>query len=317
MTLAEEQQLAEALEDAPGDQAMLDRQAFLELPLGRHDDVPANVYHSKILGVASKGALDRVRRSPAHYRAWIAGYEKKETPALSLGRAIHMAILEPDVFARTYLIEPSFGDVRKTDRTTKEQAKEHKTRREAWRLEHAGATILEAKSAQTTLGMVQAIASDPTAADMLSEGVPEVTIKWVDRETGLVCRLRVDFLVERLGLVLDVKSCEDARDDAFGRSVEAYGYHRQEAHYLDGLHEVGLDVDDFVFLPIEKEPPYAMDFFQLDDEDRATGQQQVRAARRRLAECLARDEWPAYRRPESRETRRVGRPRWARKQDEE
>ena len=71
-------------------------------------DVPAEVYHQRRLDVASASGLQRMLRSPAHFREWVESPEAdKETPALTFGRAFHMATLEPDVFERTYTVVPA------------------------------------------------------------------------------------------------------------------------------------------------------------------------------------------------------------------
>jgi hypothetical protein len=95
-----------------------------ELPLGFLPDLPSEVYHAPRLGVVSKSALDKLRKSPAHYYAWATGQLEKSTPALAFGRAGHCAIFEPDQFDKLYVVEPEFGDCR---------FKENKLKRDAWR----------------------------------------------------------------------------------------------------------------------------------------------------------------------------------------
>ena len=64
-------------------------------------NMPAAIYHgTKAL---SKSGLDQFRKSPAHFRAWQDGTTKNESsPALEFGTAVHMAILEPELFAKSY-----------------------------------------------------------------------------------------------------------------------------------------------------------------------------------------------------------------------
>jgi hypothetical protein len=78
-----------------------------------------------------------------------------------------------------------------------------------------------------------------TAARQLLTGVGgslEVSIAWVDEETGILCKARIDFTTTRLPACADRRrevhhGCER---DAFMRSIWEYGYHRQGAHYLEG-----------------------------------------------------------------------------------
>lgn len=268
--------------------------ALLDLEDGLHAEFPADDYHARIPGVASKGALDEIARSPARYKAWLDGKVREETPALSLGKAIHMALLEPDRFARTYLIAPDFGPCRKTADCSSERAKDNKTRRDAWRAEHAGAVLLDSRDGATTLGMVRAVVEHPTASALLLDGIAEATLKWRDPETGLVCKGRPDYYLPDIATCLDIKSTVDAREDSFSRSIFNYGYHRQEAHYSDGFREVKLPLEDYLLLAIEKEPPFDLSIWQLDDDARAVGREQVRAAMLKMAHFHALNEWPGY-----------------------
>lgn len=283
---------------------------LLALPEGIHRAVPEATYHAKVLGVASKSALDLVLRSPARYRAWIDGAEKKRTAALSLGTAVHMARLEPERFASSYVIAPDFGDLRAVaGRTTKEEGKRNKETKAAWAKDHAGAVILPAGDGATTLGIVRSIAAHPTAGELFAEGVPEVTLIWRCRATGLLCKARVDYWLPELRIAVDLKTTTDARRPAFSRTIQDLGYHRQEAHYRDGFEALGEPIDTFLFVPVEKDPPFDLQVFELEEEDADAGRAEVLEARRTLLDCLALDVFPGY------ETgvKRIGRPGWARK----
>jgi exodeoxyribonuclease VIII len=290
--------------------AAIETTHFLDLPDGVHADVAESTYHARIPGVASKSALDLVLRSPAHYRAWLDGRERARTAALSLGTAVHMARLEPERFARTYVIAPDFGDLRAVEgRTTKEQGKANKTARDEWRREHVGAVVLDSKDGAATLGMVRAIAEHPDAGPLFEGGLPEVTLKWVDPETEILCKARVDYWIPELRIAVDLKTTTDAREWAFARSISEYGYHRQDAHYRRGFEVLGQPIEQFVFIAVEKEPPFDLCVYELDREDVADGRAEVSDALRTLGWCVANDTWPGY----ARGVRQISRPRWGRK----
>ncbi len=102
--------------------------SILDLADGLHAGIPESVYHARIQGVASKSVLDLIAKAPAVYAGWLTGTEREDTPALFLGKALHSGLLEPDVFRRTYTVEPRFGDCRKTGRTSTEDAKASATK---------------------------------------------------------------------------------------------------------------------------------------------------------------------------------------------
>ncbi|ADE87957.1 exonuclease VIII [Escherichia phage vB_EcoM_ECO1230-10] len=60
----------------------------------------------------SKSGLDLVHRSPMHYNAVVtAANDRTPTPAQEIGTAVHMAILEPEEFAKTYCMALRRSDV--------------------------------------------------------------------------------------------------------------------------------------------------------------------------------------------------------------
>lgn len=260
--------------------------SVLDLPPGLHRGVPEHVYHQRVPGLVSKGALDRVRRSPAHYKAWLEGAAADETSdALTFGKGFHCAVLEPERFALEYVVEPAFGDCRKTA---------NKASRDLWREENKGAVWLSDEDHRAFAGMAASVRSHPLASKMLADGVSELTVRWKDPATGLECKARADHYRKSHRMGVDVKTAEDASYEAFRKSAAAYGYHRQSALYADGFEAVGEPLDHFVFVVVEKRPPYAVATYVLDVAAVTLGRVSVREAMARLAECIESDRFPAY-----------------------
>lgn len=258
----------------------------LSLPHGLHRDVPHEVYHARVLGLVSKGALDIVHRSPLHYRTWALGREPEEiSDPLAFGSAFHCAILEPERFDAAYVVAPDFGDCR---------FKEPKANRDAWRAANTGRLVIEADDFSAIRGMRDALRAHPLASRMLHDGDRELTVRWKDTETGLECKSRADYHVPRLRLCVDLKTTEDASLEGFRRTVAKWGYHRQNALYGDGFAACGAPLDHFVFIAVEKTPPYAIAIYTLDFGTIAKGRNTIRQDLQTLADCVARGEWPGY-----------------------
>lgn len=264
---------------------------------GLHMGVPAAEYHKKQLGVVSKSALDRIKKSPAHYRSWLE-LETKETPAMTFGRMLHCATLEPAVFAATHAVQPDFGDCR---------YKEAKANRDAWRADNAGRIAVDQDDHAAVVGISRSLLAHPAASLILREGVSEVTVRWTDPLTGLPGKSRADYYVESKSLVADLKSTEDASDEGFAKSVYKYRYHVQDALYRLAFSAVGKPIDHFALIAVEKEPPYAVSVYTLDDDAVQRGYAAARVNMERLADCLATNEWPAY----STGVQELSLPRWA------
>lgn len=271
----------------------------IELPNGLHARVPDTVYHARVPRLVSKHVLDEVHRSPAHYRAWLETIvEPEPTPAMAFGTAFHCALLEPQRFASTYVVEPDFGDCRR---------KEPKAQRDAWRAENTGRLALDAGDAECIERMVVAVRAHPLAGRMVKDGEAELTARWTDEETGLSCKARADYFVRARRMIVDVKSTADASADAFKRDVARYRYHVQDAMYRAGFTAAGAEVAHFVLVAVEKEPPHAIGIYSLDEDGVARGYGAVRRDMETLAACLRDDRWPGY--PEQIQTLEL--PPWA------
>ncbi len=268
---------------------------------GLHVDVPAEEYHRRVLGLVNKGSLDQIHKSGATYKAWVDGLiRSEESPALAFGSALHCAVLEPYVFASTYAIVPDFGDGR---------TKEAKAKRAAWEEEHKDHIALSAEDAATIVKMTAALRAHPKAARLLEpgKGIREATIRWDDEETGLACKGRLDIVRRDIRTVVDLKSTVDASPEAFSRSCGKYRYEVQQEHYSAGMAAIGEPVDAFVFIAVEKTPPYLVGVYVLGPESEAAGRRKYRADMSRMKECLDAGVFPGL----SDDVEEIELPRWA------
>lgn len=258
---------------------------LLDLPAGIHRDIPAALYHQRVLGVVNKGALDQIAKTPAHYRAWVDGAEQPETPALVFGRALHALVLEPDTFAAEWAERPYFGDLR---------TKAGKEARDAWLAENPGKTLVDPDDWRRLNAMHEAITAHPVAGRLFVGGHAESTAIWTDPATGLLCKARYDYLRPDINVIADLKSTEDASPAGFARSVASYRYPVQQAHYTAAPAVLGGDRPAFLFVAIEKQPPHAVAVYQLDPDAAEHGARLRGRDMARLAECIEHDAWPSY-----------------------
>jgi PDDEXK-like domain of unknown function (DUF3799) len=244
----------------------------------------------------SKHQLDSLARSPAHYRAALE-QPRKQTAAMAFGAAVHAAVLEPGKFTERYTQAPE------TDKRSKLGKEAHEA------AAAGGRALLKIEELVAINEMVNAINSHPFASILLApeDGEAEVSIAWVDEETGVPCRARPDFLNAAHGVCMDLKTCQDASLGVFARSCANYTYHIQAAFYLSGLAAVKQPHDKFIFVAVETEPPYAVACYELDAEDLRIGRVRYRHALAVYQQCLASDTWPSY--PE--EIRVLELPAWA------
>jgi len=146
-----------------------------------------------------------------------------------------------------------------------------------------------------------------------SDGLVEASMFAEDPATGVPMRARPDFMTPIR--MVDLKTANDASDDGFARSAADYGYATQEWFYRRVRRIITGEPDvDFLFVVVEKQPPYLVNVIELDAEFAQIGRSQVERALRTYAECVERygdGPWPGYGNPdEPDEPNLIGPPGW-------
>jgi exodeoxyribonuclease VIII len=124
----------------------------------------------------------------------------------------------------------------------------------------------------------------------------ETSIVSVEKVKGLdiVCKGRCDLITMDNTVIVDLKTTEDASAEGFSKSFMSYGYWMQAAHYISICRASGIPIEKFLFIAVEKNPPYCTAIYELD----ASSLEKAFAIRQRLMEnlsdCIARGEFPAY-----------------------
>ena len=225
--------------------------------------------------------LKHLLRSPAHYMT-AKLCPPEQTPAMLLGSAIHTLILEPKLFNKEYVVMPEFSG------TGSRAAKED------WLLKNHGKTALKPDQAATAELVAKAVAKHKTASKLLSLGHAEEAYMWRDADTGILCKCKPDFLREG-HIIVDVKSTQDASFNSFQKSIANFDYHLSAAMYLDGVSAVTGDTyDTFVIIAVEKESPFALACYVLDEATIDAGRVEYKNALARLNQCIKAKEYPGY-----------------------
>ena len=269
---------------------------------GIYPSVPFAEY-AKWPAVSNSG-LKYILRSPAHYKAAMAE-TWKDTPAQILGRAFHMAILEPDIFWKHFAKEPELD----TENYAKPRSSKAYKEEIAF-IEEKGLTVLKADDVENLNGMKAAVMGHQKLNKVItSTGQAELSILWKDPDTGVMCKGRLDWATDTRagGAILDLKSTDDASPGSFERAVYRWGYHRQGEFYLRGARILGLPSKHFVIGAVEKSPPFGVVLYRLDDDAIRLGARQIDFALARYAECRRTKSWPCY----TDEVVDIGVPKWA------
>ena len=245
-------------------------------------------YHRHL--AVSKSGLDQIAKSPLHYWARYLDPNRvwpEPTPAMRLGTALHTHVLELDQWDKQIAVAP--GDINRRTKEGKEQ----------WAAFEADAkrkTVITADDAEVVMAMGRSVWRHPAAAMLLHwQGKAETTHMWTDPTTGAECKCRPDWLTNDGNLIIDLKTTEDASPSGFQRSVANYRYHVQASWYLDGVEAAtGHRPDQFIFICVEKKPPYAVAVYAADAEMIQIGAETAARDLARLVECKASNTWPGY-----------------------
>jgi exodeoxyribonuclease VIII len=183
-----------------------------------------------------------------------------------------------------------------------------------WMRNNGHRNVLTPEQWEQLHNMRDAVMAHPAACALLTAvpGVAERSVYWRDPATGLLCRCRPDFWRQD-GILVDVKTTEDASAEGFARSIANYRYHVQHPFYLDGINTMrsqykptGLDlpmpkpVTAFVFLAVEKDAcvvdgvAKGVAVYSLDAESVELGRIEARQDLERIAQCTRTGVWPGY-----------------------
>jgi hypothetical protein len=252
---------------------------------GVHPDVPMSEYGA--WDAANYSTLKHFRRSAAHAREALVN-PPEQTAAMLLGQATHSAILEPFSFTAEYAVAPKV-DRRKT--------KDKKIWADFLE-DNKDKDVLTAQEFAQCSEMAKMAHLNTTIASVLGEaGINELSFAWVDKGTDILCKGRCDRFGYVYGnsVIADLKTTENASEEAWKREVVKYQYHAQAAFYLDGLDTLEpVAKREFIWIAIEKKPPYACAVYQPDAATLQKGRAMYRNYLRQYGICREAGMWPGY-----------------------
>lgn len=218
------------------------------LPDGIYVDMDEDTYHA--LPRLSASGICNLLISPATFWAgsWMnSNREEEDTPARILGRAAHIARLEPGRFASMYRRKFDKGDMPNGALMTHADIKDElkvlglpatvgnegvlgaakrleeagytgpiwHTAYERWELEddfHDQKTLLPGDAFDDIIDSAERLRQDPDVAQLLTDGLPEVSVLWTWR--GLQWKCRFDWLAA--GWIADLKTF----DNSMGKNLD-------------------------------------------------------------------------------------------------
>lgn len=257
-------------------------------------DITDEAYHADPVDPwsVSRGMLWHMvngpRRNPL--KAWashpkLGGITSGDKPAFNFGRAAHMLVLQPDVFAQKVVVKPD--DYVGNANIWKQWLRDQKD---------MGKTVVSKNDEKKLYGMAASIKRDKTIMAILADGQFEQTAIAQDKMTGLWMRCKPDFLPnDPRQAPADFKTAESADLESFERACANYGYPFQAGFYSNVMEETGRPrLDFYTFVVIENKAPHATAVYYLDGFTVSEERRVVRDAMIELSDCVKNNHWPSY-----------------------
>lgn len=264
-------------------------------------------YHSR--PEFSSSQLKDMLRSGAHFYSHnIAKEHERETKKhLDLGTLAHSLFLEPELFQSEFALLPLNAPRKPTEAMLKAKNPSPETLEkilwwERFEAKNSGKIVVSEEQIQGAQRIVATLQSLGMYKEMLNNyGMPEASIFFTDPTYSLQLRVRPDWHIAPCskfpnGLIIDVKTANDARFSAFSKACGNYAYDLSAAMYREGMQQYyGTEEKaPFVFMVAENDAPFVGKQYKADDIFLAVGAKRYEQAKEKLAESLLLNEWDGY-----------------------
>lgn len=247
--------------------------------------MPFDAYEAR-KALSASGAFALSETCPArfwHASPWNPEREPDNKRHFDVGTALHLAVLQPDDLAKAIVVVDADNYRTKAAQTQRDDAYD------------AGKTPLLAAELDIVTAMDRAIHADPDAAELLGDGDPadnEVSFFWNDPQTGTPCKARADRISRKHHAIIDLKTAACAAPLVWRAAAFRDGHFMRVPWYLDGFEvATGDAMRRYAFIVVEKEPPYVVQVYDLEERALAWGRMMMRRALLRFAECSAANKW--------------------------
>ncbi len=246
-------------------------------------DISNEKYHAS--SAVSRSCLMEIQKSPYHYwYKYLSGqYVSQDDKAeFVLGSAVHTLVLEEHKFDKEFFIthqqrRPNKGTAPHSEMLDKA----------------AGRTVMTISEFEDAKAIAKAVKNNEVAKQLIYEGAKiEQSIFWFHEPTGIQVKSRPDIWLN--GLVTDLKTTKDASIRAMQRSSYDYGYFLQIGMIYEALRSIGMNLDKFVCVAVEKTAPYPIGIFLLEDDAIDYGVKLFHKLMGKLKECQDSNTWESY-----------------------
>ena len=128
--------------------------------------------------------------------------------------------------------------------------------------------------------LVEGVQLNTQLAELLAHGTPETSVLFTEPDTGTLCKLRADLVVDQPDqpfTIIDFKTTMARDADHFLWQCSAYDYDRQAAFYTDALR-----AERFLLVGVQKVEPFGVFTIEVSQQMLAEGRQKYQRLLRLL-----------------------------------
>ena len=239
-------------------------------------ELEAPVYHATP-NTISHTSMIHLLRSPKHLQVYMDGPRDDTKP--NIGTATHSAILEPGNFNNEYGV---YLGTRKGGQWDEFVA------------QNPSKLILTQKEMVSVLGMKKAVNEfqDFPLRQALDLGESEKSIFWIDPETGVQCRIRIDSLTP--SVIFDLKTTDDARPKSINHQSVRLHYDLEAGMYVEGAKRFLGKSLPFIFIFVESNAPHGVWLHTAGESVIENGYRKFRRGVRAFQTLMATKNWHGY-----------------------
>jgi len=190
--------------------------------------------------------------------------ETKVTPAMTFGSLVHCMILEPTKLDKRYAAMP------KCDLRTKEG----KAQKASFEIMNDKKTIVSEDYFETAKRIYESVCENGINK-LFTGGVAEQA--YISQFGDIEVKGKLDYYIEKKGLILDVKTTVNAGDDFVDECGKRL-YSLQASFYIDLLNSLGKKAHDFIFVGIQSVFPHKITLVRMNDIELEFGREAYKVA---------------------------------------
>jgi|TARA_Y100000289_G_C3924927_1_gene152725 exodeoxyribonuclease VIII len=215
-------------------------------------------------------------------------HRKESSPALVIGSAFHAATLEPGKFDDEFAVKPSEIDGQGP------RTKHYKEAFEIMQKNEPNKSWLAPSDYDLVMDMAASALDHPILRTNMAEQSSIIEGTGFFEMEGAKCKVRPDLYNPGAGVVIDLKSTQDASEKGFAKSVRQFGYTFQACWYMHALRLLGEKPKQFIFLAVEKSAPHLTAAYTLSATDIDKQMANMEKACKLWATCESSGVWPSY-----------------------